>query len=70
MADKDQAEGRVKEGIGKLTGDEDLEAEGAGQGAWGDAKDTVGDAADDVKDKADDAWDSAMDKADDLKDRS
>ena len=55
MADWDQVEGAAKEKAGELTDDEKLEAEGKGQGAWGDAKDTVGD-------KVDDAVDSVRDR--------
>jgi uncharacterized protein YjbJ (UPF0337 family) len=56
--DDDRIEGRVKEGAGELTGDEDLKREGEAQGAWGDAKDKAGDAWDKAKDAADDAKDS------------
>jgi uncharacterized protein YjbJ (UPF0337 family) len=56
--DSDRIEGRVKEGAGKVTGDEELEREGEAQGAWGDAKDKAGDAWDKAKDAADDAKDS------------
>lgn len=52
MPDFDQAEGKVKEEAGDITGDKDLEAEGKTQGAWGDVKE----AADDVKDAADEKW--------------
>ena len=55
--DKDRIEGNLKEGAGKVTGDEDLEREGEAQGAWGKAKDS-----------ADDAWDKTKDAADDMKD--
>ena len=63
MADWDQAEGTFKEKAGQVTGDEDREADGATQGAWGDVKETVGDTVDDVKDKADDTFDEARDRA-------
>ena len=39
--DTDRIEGRVKEGAGKVSGDEQLEEEGKGQKSWGDAKDAV-----------------------------
>ena len=55
--DKDRIEGNLKEGAGKVTGDEELEREGEAQDAWGKAKDT-----------ADDAWDKTKDAADDMKD--
>jgi uncharacterized protein YjbJ (UPF0337 family) len=47
MANRDQAEGKVKEEAGDLTDDESMEAEGKAQGAWGDAKEK----ADDVKEE-------------------
>jgi uncharacterized protein YjbJ (UPF0337 family) len=59
--DEDRIEGRVKEGAGKVTGDEELEREGEAQGAWGDAKDKGRDAWEDVKDAGDKAKD-AVDK--------
>ena len=52
MPDWDQAEGKVKEEAGDITGDKDLEAEGKAQGAFGDVKE----AADDVKDAVDEKW--------------
>ena len=61
--DEDRIEGKVKEGAGKLTGDEELEKEGQAQDAWGKAKDK----ADDAKDKADDAWESTKDAVGDAK---
>jgi uncharacterized protein YjbJ (UPF0337 family) len=55
-----EAAGNVKQGVGKVTGDEKLQAEGKlqelkgeGQKAVGDAKNTVKDAANKVADKAD-----------------
>ena len=54
MADWDQAEGKLKEGAGELTGDEDLEREGEAQGAFGDVKEgarDLGDSLGDAKDK-------------------
>jgi len=65
MADWDEVEGKVKEGAGKVTGDEGLEREGGGQAAWGDTKDK----AEDAKDEAGDVMDDAKDKMDDAKDR-
>ncbi len=51
----DKAKGAVKEGVGKLTGDEKMQAEGMadkakghGESAVGGAKDTVRDAADKI----------------------
>jgi uncharacterized protein YjbJ (UPF0337 family) len=53
----EQAKGSVKEGIGRVTGDEELEAEGTAdklkgdvQEGWGGAKRKVGDALEDVGD--------------------
>ena len=55
--DSDRIEGDLKEAEGKLTGDEEREAEGKAQSSWGEAKD-----------KADDAWESTKDAAEDVKD--
>jgi uncharacterized protein YjbJ (UPF0337 family) len=56
----DKAKGKVKEGVGDMTDNKDLEAEGKSdqtkgkmKEAWGDAKD----AADEVKDGVKDALD-------------
>ena len=49
----DKLKGNVKEGVGKLTGDEKLQAEGKVDQAAGSAKSTVGG----VKDAARDALD-------------
>ena len=53
----EQAKGSVKEGIGRVTGDEEMEAEGTAdklkgdvQEGWGGAKRKVGDAIEDVGD--------------------
>ena len=51
----DKAKGAVKEGVGKLTGDEKLQAEGAADKAKGTAESTVGG----VKDTARDALDKS-----------
>lgn len=51
--DSDRIEGKAKEVEGKVTGDEEREAEGASQGSWGKAKDKAREAADDVKDAID-----------------
>ena len=53
MADWDQVEGKVKEGAGDLTGDEQLEGEGKAQGLLGDVKDKAGDVKDVVEDAKD-----------------
>lgn len=49
----DKAKGAIKEGVGKLTGDEKLQAEGMADKAKGTAKSTVGGAKDAVRDAAD-----------------
>ncbi|HEX7314876.1 MAG TPA: CsbD family protein [Pyrinomonadaceae bacterium] len=53
----EQAKGSIKEGLGRLTGDEELEAEGSAdkvkgdvQEGWGSAKRNVGEAIEDVGD--------------------
>lgn len=54
----DKLQGKVKEGVGKATGDRDLESEGKGQHAAGSVKD----AAHDVKEKAKDVVDDVKDR--------
>ncbi len=49
----DKVKGAVKEGVGKMTGDEKMQAEGAADKAKGTAKSTVGGAKDAVRDAAD-----------------
>ena len=49
----DQAIGSVKETAGKVTGNEKMEGEGAGQKAKGKVEDTAGRAKDKVKEVAD-----------------
>jgi len=46
----DDAKGRVKEAVGDLTGDKDLQREGKVDQATGKVKGAVGDASDKVKD--------------------
>ena len=53
----EQAKGSVKEGVGRLTGDDDLQAEGSAdklkgdvQEGWGGAKRKVGDMLEDAGD--------------------
>ena len=53
MANKDEAEGRIKEAAGDLTGDKDLQREGKVDQGSGKAKDAI----DNVSDKAKDALD-------------
>ena len=49
----DQAKGAVKEGLGKMTGDQKLQGEGMADKAKGKAESAVGGAADTVRDAAD-----------------
>lgn len=51
----DQAKGAVKDGIGKLTGDTKLQAEGKADKAGGKVDSTVGGAKDGVRDAVDKA---------------
>jgi uncharacterized protein YjbJ (UPF0337 family) len=60
MADNDRVKGKtnqgigsVKEAAGKVTGNEDMEAEGAAQKTKGKVEDTAGRAKDKVKEIAD-----------------
>jgi uncharacterized protein YjbJ (UPF0337 family) len=53
MPNKDEAEGRIKEAAGDLTGDKDLQREGKVDQATGKAKDAVDDAGAKVKDALD-----------------
>ena len=46
----DQAKGSIKEGVGKLTGDQKLQSEGMADKAAGKAESAVGGAKDTVKD--------------------
>lgn len=55
--DADKLKGSVKEGVGKLTGNEQAEAEGKADQLKGDAKDL----AHDVKDRFTDAKDKVAD---------
>ena len=49
----DKVKGSVKEGVGKLTGDEKLQAEGMADKAKGHAESAVGGVKDTVRDAAD-----------------
>ena len=53
MANKDEAEGRIKEAAGDLSGDKDLQRKGKVDQAEGKTKDVVDDAGDKVKDALD-----------------
>lgn len=48
----DKAKGAVKEGVGKVTGDEKLKTEGMADKAKGSAKSAIGGAKDTVRDAA------------------
>ena len=50
MPNKDEAEGRIKEAVGDLTGDKDLQREGKIDQASGKAKGAVDKASDKAKD--------------------
>lgn len=50
MPNADEAEGRIKEAAGDLTGDKDLQREGKVDQASGKAKDAIDDASDKAKD--------------------
>jgi uncharacterized protein YjbJ (UPF0337 family) len=69
MAGKtDQVKGQVKEAVGSLTGDEDLESEGKADRRVGETKEKVADAKDKVEeviDKAEDKVQEVIDKAKD-----
>jgi uncharacterized protein YjbJ (UPF0337 family) len=58
MKNKDQVQGKLKQAVGDLTGDEELRKEGKADEKAGDVKEFV----EDVMDKADDLIDAARDK--------
>jgi uncharacterized protein YjbJ (UPF0337 family) len=53
----DKAKGTIKEKVGQVTDDKDLEREGKMDKAGADVKEKVGDAVDTVKDKVKDVFD-------------
>jgi uncharacterized protein YjbJ (UPF0337 family) len=57
-AKTDQVKGRIKEAVGSLAGDKDLEAEGKADRAVGEVKEKVGDAKDKVEGVVDKARDT------------
>jgi uncharacterized protein YjbJ (UPF0337 family) len=66
--DSDQVKGKVKEAVGSLTGDEDLESEGKADRRAGEAKEKVADAKDKVEEvieKTEDKVEEVIDKAKD-----
>lgn len=62
----DQVKGQAKETVGRLTGNEDLEAEGKADRRAGEVKEKVGDA----KDKVEEAIDTAKDKVEEAIDKT
>lgn len=62
----EQVKGQVKEAVGSLTGDKDLEAEGKADRRVGEVKEKVGDA----KDKVEDVIHSAADKDEEVIDKA
>jgi uncharacterized protein YjbJ (UPF0337 family) len=53
MANKDEMEGRIKEAVGDLTDNKDLQREGKVDQAQGKAKDAIDDASEKAKDLID-----------------
>jgi len=67
MAGKtDQVKGQVKEAVGSLTGDKDLESEGKADRRAGETKEKVAD----VKDKVEEMIDKAEDKVEEVVDKA
>jgi len=64
-ANVDKAKGRVKQAVGDVTDNDELEREGKLDEASGKAKDTVGK----VKDKAEDVVDAVRDKVESASDK-
>jgi uncharacterized protein YjbJ (UPF0337 family) len=60
--DSDQVKGKVKEAVGSLTGDKDLESEGKADRRAGEAKEKVADA----KDKVEEVIEKAEDKVEEV----
>jgi len=53
-----EAMGKIKQGVGKVTGDDEMRAEGAGQELKGKGQQALGDAKEGVKDAANKAADA------------
>jgi len=67
MAGKtDQVKGQVKEAVGSLTGDKDLESEGRADRRAGEAKEKV----DHAKDKVEEVIDKAEEKVEEMIDKA
>ncbi len=62
MANKDEVKGKVKEGLGKVTGDDSKELEGKTQGLFGKAKEAVEDTVDSAAEKINEGIDKLKDK--------
>jgi uncharacterized protein YjbJ (UPF0337 family) len=58
VANEDQTKGKLKKGAGKLTGDDQMQAEGRQQEKKGDAKQKIEDAKDTVTGSAKNARDA------------
>ncbi len=65
-AKSDQVKGQVKEAVGSLTGDKDLESEGKADRRAGEAKEKLGDATD----KVEEVIDTAKDKVEEVIDKA
>jgi len=65
-AKSDQAKGHVKEAVGVLTGDKDLESEGKKDRRTGEAEEKI----DHAKDKVEGAIDSTKDKVEEIVDKT
>ena len=63
-----QAAGSIKEGVGKLIGDKELESEGAAEKVASKVKEVAEDAKDAVKDKAEDVKDAVVEGAEKAQD--
>ena len=61
-ATKDKVSGKVKEGAGKLTGDESTEAKGKAEQMVGNAKEKLSDAKDKLAEKFNDVVDKSKEK--------
>jgi uncharacterized protein YjbJ (UPF0337 family) len=70
--ERDQVKGKVKEAVGGLTGDKDLESEGKADRRAGEAKEKVADAKDKIEEvieKAEDKVEEVIDKGKDASHR-
>lgn len=67
MVNKDEIEGKVKEGLGKVTDNETKEAEGKLQAGFGKLKDKASELVDDAIEKSSELGEDIKEKASDLK---